>query len=118
MVVCLVGEHFNLLPGVRYTTSFADGYLAVPAETLSAELGLVWAHPTGWWINYTGEIVRDFSLDDWRYDDTFSVGTMFGSRVGLSLAYGILERVDPNATRNDSQWMLLFHYVMPNRTAR
>jgi len=75
----------------------------------------VWAHDSGWWINYTGELARDLELDDWNYNDFFTVGKMFGSRVGLSLAYGVLDAVDPRALRNDQEWMLLFHYVMPNR---
>ena len=108
-------EHFTLLPALRYTTSFAEGNLAKPVEELSAEFIVVWAHDSGWWIDYTGDIVRDFRRDDWRYDDTFSVGKMFGSRFGLSVAYGVLHRVDPTSIRDDNQWMLFFHYVMPNR---
>jgi hypothetical protein len=116
--VFLISDHFSLLPALRYTTSFAEGDLALPVEQLSAELGLVWANATGWWFSYTGDFVRDLRSDDWRYDDTFSVGKMFGQRFGLSLAHGILEKVDPNATRNDAQLMLLFHYVMPSRSSR
>jgi len=107
-----LGKHFSLLPAIRYTTTFAEGEHAIPAHQLSAELGLVWAHPTGWWINYLGEVVRDFEQDDWDYNDAFSVGKMFGERFGVSVGYGTLERADPNATRDDFEWMLLFHYVM------
>ena len=113
-----VSEHFDLLPAVLYTSSFAHGDRALPVELLSAELGMVWAHRTGWWISYSPSIVRDLKRDDWDYNDTFSVGKMFNTRIGLSLAHGTLEKVDPNAIRNDQQWMLFFHYVMPNRTAR
>ena len=110
--VVRLNENFSLLPAIRYTASFAEGDFAVPAHQLSAELGLVWAHRAGWWVNYLGEVVRDFEQDDWYYNDTFLVGKMFGEKFGLSVAYGVLERVDPNANRNDFEWMLLFHYVI------
>ena len=111
-------EHFTLLQALHYTTTFAGGNLAVPVEELSGELVVVWAHESGWWIDYGGEIVRDLRRYDWRYDDTFSVGKMFGSRFGLSVAYGVLEGVDPTSIRDDNQWMLFFHYVMPGRSSR
>ena len=110
-----IGKDFSILPAVSYARSFADGNLASPVHTAAAELGAVWAHDSGWWINYTGEFTRDLELDDWNYNDFFTVGKMFGSQIGLSLAYGVLEAIDPHARRNDQEWMLLFHYVMPNR---
>ena len=111
-------DRFSFLPAIRYTKTFAHGNRARPAELLSAELGLVWVNPTGWWFSYTGEIVRNLKRSVWLYDDSLSVGKMFGPRIGFSLGYGILEDVDPNATRDDSEWMLIFHYVMPHRRSK
>jgi hypothetical protein len=113
--VMTLSDQLSLLPAIRYTTSFAEGDLALPVEQLSVEIGLVWAHPKGWWIDYAGEVFRDFEQEDWDYIDYFSVGKLFDSRYGISLAYGVLERTDPNARRDDFEWMLLFHWV-PGKT--
>jgi len=116
--VYLMSERFSLLPAVVYAKSFAHGDLAIPISQLSGTLGLVWAHDSGWWLDYSGEVFWDFNLDDWAYNDTFSVGKMLSRRIGLSLAYGVLGSLDPNAVRNDNEWMVLFHYVMPSRSTR
>jgi len=116
--VYLMSERFSLLPAVLYAKSFAHGDLAIPVSQLLGKLGLVWAHDSGWWIDYSGEVFWDFNLDDWAYNDTFSVGKMLSRRIGFSLAYGVLGSFDPNTVRNDNEWMLLFHYVMPSRSSK
>lgn len=108
-------KHFVFLPAFSYSKSFAHGDFAVPLEDAAVEFGLVWVHRSNFWISYLPELVYDFELEDWLYNDSFSVGKMFGPRIGFSVGYGILEKTNPVALRHDYAWHLLFHYVLPRK---
>jgi hypothetical protein len=116
--VFLIGERFSILPSLQYLHSFGEASAADEISTANLELGFLYVWSSGFWIQYTPSLFRDFEpVDDTNLDHFLLFGMQFSKTLGASLTVGSIERPpiqDPGLARGSDQFAeITLHIVLP-----
>jgi hypothetical protein len=116
--VFLIGERFSILPSLQYLHSFREASAADDISTANLELGFLYVWSSGFWIQYTPSLFRDFEpVDDTNLDHFLLFGMQFSKTLSGSLTLGSIERPpiqNPSLARSSDEFAeLTLHIVLP-----
>ena len=113
-----LGERFSFLPTLQYLYSLSEGTRGEDLSAANLELGILYVAKSGFWINYTPSLFRDFEpKDDTNLDHFLTFGLQFTKLLGTSLTLGSIERPpvqDAGPARSSDEFVqITLHFVLP-----
>ena len=103
-------RHLWLVPAFGYDFTFAEEPLAAEVNQPYVSIDLVWVFDFGGWVGITPKIGYEFEESEAVDEYTITVGKMFSNGIGISVDYGRIEQINPNARRDDNSWLVNFYY--------
>jgi len=112
------GERFALQPSLQYLQSFAEETPDVRVSSANLVLTFLYVAKSGFWIDYTASIFRDFEPFETTNEDHFlTFGQQFTKVFGASVTLGSIERPPiqtPEFARGSDEFVeLTAHFVLP-----
>jgi hypothetical protein len=103
-------NHIWLVPAVGYEFTFAEGSQAVSSSKPYVGLDFAWVFQFGGWIGAGVQAGYEFDADEWVDESVITFGKMFQNGFGLSIDYGQVEQLAPQANRDDRNWLINFYF--------
>ena len=112
------GEKFALQPSLQYLYSFDEDTPDEHVSSANLVLTFLYVAKSGFWIDYTASLFRDFEPVETTNEDHFlTFGYQFTRVFGASLTLGSVERPpiqDPEFARGSDEFAeLTAHFVLP-----
>jgi len=112
------GERFALQPSLQYLQSFAEESPEDEVSSANLVLTFLYVAESGFWIDYTASIFRDFEPVETTNEDHFlTFGKQFTRVFGASVTLGSIERPPiqtPEFARGSDEFVeLTAHFVLP-----
>lgn len=112
------GQHFAIQPSLQYLHSFDEGSPEDEIRSANLVLTFLYAAESGFWIDYTASIFRDFEPEVTTNEDHFlTIGMQFTRVFGGSATLGSIERPpiqNPDFARGSDEFIELgLHFVLP-----
>jgi len=116
--VFTLGKKFALQPSLQYLYSFSEERSEEHIRSANLVLTFLYVAKSGFWIDYTASIFRDFEPVETTNEDHFlTVGQQFTKVLGGSVTLGSIERPpiqDPDFARSSDEFIeLTVHFVLP-----
>lgn len=113
-----IGERFAIQPSLQYLYSFNEGSAADRFRSANLELKFLYVSKSGFWIDYTPSIFRDFEpFQDTNVDHFLTFGKQFTKLFGGSFTLGSIERppIQQGSFVRDSDQFgeITLHFVLP-----
>lgn len=113
-----LGKKFALQPSLQYLYSFDDETPDEHVSSANVVLTFLYVANSGFWIDYTASIFRDFEPVETTNEDHFlTFGQQFTKVLGASLTIGSIERPpiqNPDLARSSDEFLeLTLHFVLP-----
>jgi len=112
------GERFALQPSLQYLYSFGEDASDDHLSSANVVLTFLYVAKSGFWIDYTASIFRDFEPYETTNEDHFlTFGQQFTKVLGGSITLGSIERPpiqNPEFSRSSDEYVeLTLHFVLP-----
>lgn len=112
------GEKFALQPSLQYLQSFGEESPEDSVRSANLVLTFLYVAKSGFWIDYTASIFRDFEPFETTNEDHFlTIGQQFTKVFGASATLGSIERPPiqaPEFARGSDEFVeLTAHFVLP-----
>jgi len=116
--VFTVGKKFALQPSLQYLYSFSEEISEQHIRSANLVLTFLYVAKSGFWIDYTASLFRDFEPVETTNEDHFlTFGQQFTKVLGGSVTLGSIERPpiqDPDFARSSDEFVeLTLHFVLP-----
>lgn len=112
------GERFALQPSLQWLESFGEESAEDQVRSANLVLTFLYVSKSGFWIDYTASIFRDFEPFETTNEDHFlTFGQQFTKVFGASVTLGSIERPPiqaPEFARGSDEFVeLTAHFVLP-----
>lgn len=112
------GEHFAIQPSLQFLESFGESSPEDEIRSANLVFTFVYAAESGFWVDYTASIFRDFEPEVTTNEDHFlTLGMQFTKVLGGSVTLGSVERPpiqNPEFARGSDEFVELGdHFVLP-----
>ena len=116
--VFTLGKKFALQPSLQYLYSFGEEISEQHIRSANLVLTFLYVAKSGFWIDYTASLFRDFEPVETTNEDHFlTFGKQFTKVRGGSVTRGSIERPpiqDPDFARSSDEFVeLTLHFVLP-----
>jgi hypothetical protein len=116
--VFTLGKKFALQPSLQYLYSFSEERSEEHIRSANLVLTFLYVAKSGFWIDYTASIFRDFEPVETTNEDHFlTFGQQFTKVLGASVTLGSIERPpiqNPDFARSSDEFVeLTLHFVLP-----
>ena len=116
--VFTLGEKYAFQPSLQYLYSFSEERPDEHISSANLVLTFLYVAKSGFWIDYTASIFRDFEPVETTNEDHFlTIGQQFTKVLGGSVTLGSIERPpiqDPDFARSSDEFVeLTLHFVLP-----
>ena len=116
--VFTLGKKFALQPSLQYLYSFSEERSEEHIRSANLVLTFLYVAKTGFWIDYTASVFRDFEPVETTNEDHFlTFGQQFTKVLGGSVTLGSIERPpiqNPDFARSSDEFVeLTLRFVLP-----